>query len=133
MCYFHEENFVEFFNIISQVRDMKNQEIFLKAKNMISSHLNCISLTSSKIKKYNVKINMEKWGKCSIYDKTKNFDTTSKKIQKDDNDVVKYTDYERFACKKNARYLNISFIQWLSDIIYLKNPQEKWNRIWKKR
>ena len=35
MCYFHEENFVEFFNIISQVMGKKDQEIFQRAKDII--------------------------------------------------------------------------------------------------
>ena len=136
MCYFHEENFVEFFNIISQVMRKKDQEIFQKAKEMISSHVNCVSLSSATIRKYNVNIDMSKWGRSQIYDKTKIFDRINKKDQSDYFDIERTaycTDYERFGCVKNHRYLNISFPQWLSDITHVKNPSEKWHRIWNKR
>jgi hypothetical protein len=142
MCSFHEQSFVEFFNIISQAW-CSNKVPISEIKDLIFPHLSCVSLSSLEIKKYNINIDMSNIGDDSytilhksfvIYDNTI---TQNNKIKKANTDglrkVKKYTDYERFVSFKNEQYLNISLVQWLSDLLTVAEPMKKWISIWKKR
>ena len=114
--YLYEKNYVDFFNIVSQVgiNEKIRNEIF--------------KISYTDVKNYRVNINM-KYDSLKIYKKDQIFDNKIRKLieyadyQSDDD---KITDHNRYNVPFSKHFLNIGYDRWLSDIVTYEQPFIKW-------
>jgi hypothetical protein len=131
ICYFHEENFVEIFRIISAA--LLADYLIESLKKYISPHINCVSKKS--MSKYKININVKTWKIKIFLIKDQNIQTIF--LIKDQNTQTRYfmKDMElkrnKYYGKRSGIRLNISFTQWINDVLYNKNYKNKWTQIWK--
>ncbi len=112
--YLYEKNYVDFFNIVSQIG--VNEEI-IKAVDKISY---------SDVKDYRVNINV-RWKACKLYNKHEYKNNIKNYIEYDfQSDDEKVSNFGRYHIPYSERFLNITYDRWLSDVISHQNPFKKW-------
>ena len=118
LSYLYEKNYIEFFNIVSEIGMNKK----------IAQHV--LRIPYSDVKNYRVNINI-KQGLFEVYEKDKYSDNKIvKRIEFYWGDIIEITDYERYNVPFTKNFLNITYDRWLSDMLANKNPIEKWKVLW---
>lgn len=130
LCYLEEKNYIDFFNIISEigVNDDSNDSNNINEK--ITQYI--LRIPYSDIKNYRVNIDIEN-EIFQVFNVNQYSDKkTLKKVERYwETDFIQITDDERYNIPFSEYFMNITYDRWLSDMLTNIKPMNKWKKLWK--